>query len=133
MTIATIKIALLSLMLFSEGSVIAADNPPQRYYMSEDKLRLFCTPESASDELMGLSRALCQNYVLGVVDGHDAWTGISKNPNRAFCLPEGTFNAQLTDAVIAELKSQSPSKDGIGAFLVLASLHKAFPCKVDSK
>jgi hypothetical protein len=126
------KISLLSLALFG-SSLAAADNPPQRHYVSEDQLRLFCTPKAVAEDALRLSRALCQNYVLGVVDGHDAWTGISKNSKRAFCLPEGTFNAQLTDAVVAVLMEKTPTKSGIGAFLVLEGLNKAFPCKVDPK
>ena len=127
-----VKGSLLSLVLMASG-LTAADNPPQRHYVSEDQLRLFCTPKVAGEDAARLARALCQNYVLGVVDGHDAWTGISKNSKRAFCLPVGTFNAQLTDAVVAVLKEKPSSKSGIGAFLVFEGLHNAFPCKVESK
>ena len=123
----------LLLLALLASSLNAADNPQQRHYVSEDQLRLFCTPQSVGDDAARLARALCQNYVLGVVDGHDAWTGIRKNSKRAFCIPDGTFNAQLTDAVIAALKEKPPSKSGIGAFLVFEALHKAFPCKAESK
>ena len=132
MNTSLVKGSLLSLVLMASG-LTAADNPPQRHYVSEDQLRLFCTPKVAGEDAARLARALCQNYVLGVVDGHDAWTGISKNSKRAFCLPVGTFNAQLTDAVVAVLKEKPSSKSGIGAFLVFEGLHNAFPCKVESK
>ena len=132
MNTSLVKGSLLSLVLMASG-LTAADNPPQRHYVSEDQLRLFCTPQVAGGDAAKLARALCQNYVLGVVDGHDAWTGVSKNSKRAFCLPVGTFNAQLTDAVVAVLKEKPSSKSGIGAFLVFEGLHNAFPCKVESK
>jgi hypothetical protein len=132
MTKSLVRCSFLSFFLFS-ATISATDNPPQRHYVSEDQLRLFCTPGSVTDDTARLSRALCQNYVLGVVDGHDGWTGISKTSKRAFCLPEGTFNAQLTDAVVAFLKEKPPTKSGIGAFIVFEALHKDFPCKVEQK
>ena len=133
MKIAFAKFNLLFLSILQACSSAAASNPPQRHYFSEEQLRLICVPKLETKESADLARALCQNYVLGVVDGHEAWTGITKNSKRAFCLPEGTFNAQITDAVVVNLTEKPRNNSGIGAFLVLEGLHKAFPCQAEKK
>jgi Rap1a immunity proteins len=104
-----------------------AGDPPQRRYQSEEQLRFFCTPQTKGESDAEMARAICQSYVVGVVDGHEAATGINKGALRVFCLPEGTLNVQLTDAVITWLKAHPPAVQS-GAFAIFSGLHDQFPC-----
>ena len=106
---------------------LGASDPPQRRYQTEEQLRFFCTPQIKGESDANLARALCQSYVLGVVDGHEAATGINKGALRVFCLPEGTFNAQLTDAVVSWLKAHPPEVQS-AAFAIFSGLRNQFPC-----
>jgi hypothetical protein len=122
--------AVSCLLLLSISGQALADNPPQRRYITEQQLRIMCTPEPTAPEAGRLPRALCQQYVLGVVDGHEATTGVNPSASRVFCLTEGTLNAVLTDLVIEELKATDPDPSKSAAFRVFDALHKAFPCEV---
>ncbi len=110
-----------------ESQAFSASNPPQRYYQTEQQLRFFCTPQIKEESDVSLARALCQSYIVGVVDGHEAATGINKGALRVFCLPEGTLNNQLTDSVVSWLKSHPPEVQS-AAFVVFNGLRDQFPC-----
>ena len=117
-------------VLLSISGQALADNPQQRRYVTDQQLRMVCTPEPASSQAEKLTRILCQQYVLGVVDGHEAATGVNPTSSRVFCLPEGASNAQLTDLVIRELSTTEPDPNKSAAFRVFDALHEAFPCEV---
>lgn len=117
------------LLISVVGSALA-DNPPQRRYITDQQFQSVCTPEPESSDAGRLPRALCQQYVLGVVDGHEAAIGVNPSALRVFCIPEGVFNAQLTDLVIQELRATNPDSKKSAAFKVFDALHKAFPCEV---
>ena len=122
--------ALFCCLLLSIPGQAIADDRPQRRYVTDQQLRMVCTPEPTTQEAGRLPRALCQQYVLGVVDGHEAATGVNPNSSRVFCLPKGTLNAQLTEFVIEELKKTDPDPHKSAAFRVFDALHNAFPCEL---
>jgi Rap1a immunity proteins len=117
-------------ILLSSSEQALGSNPQQRRYVSDQQLRMVCTPDPASSQAEKLTRVLCQQYVLGVVDGHEAATGVNPTSARVFCLPEGISNAQLTDLVIQELATTDPDSNKSAAFRVFDALQKAFPCEV---
>ena len=115
--------------LFWAGSASAAAlDPMPRHYISNQQLTLFCTTVGESDFAARSFRPLCQNYILGVVDGHKLTVLVSPKPLRSFCLSEGIFNAQLTDSVIAWLKKNNVKPNEPAAPTVFSALKDGFPC-----
>lgn len=125
---------LVVLLAFHPFSVASAqENPVPRTYVSGSQLRQLCATRGQSDDEARSIRALCQTYVLGVVDGHESAAVINRRTIRAFCLTEGIFNAELTDAVITWLNEHPASATDPAAFTVFLSLKTRFPCKGNSK
>ena len=123
------RLILLTAILGITSASRAEVDPKPRYYISNQQVKLLCLTAGQSDEESRSIRGLCQTYVLGVVDGHEWAALLSPGPLRVFCLPEGTFNAQLTDAVIAWLKKNKVESNDPAAMSVFYALRDAFPCE----
>jgi hypothetical protein len=123
-------IAFASISFLGEGAVQSAESPMRRYILGK-QLNQYCTLDETNAE-MRVGRAMCQTYVLGVVDTHEtmAFLGLVK---RQFCLPEGTFNATLTDTAASWVKRNPDKHDMTASLLVLTSLKEKFPCAAKLK
>ena len=128
MAILIARLALFAALFSTASMSCAASDPMPRHYISSQQLNLFCNTVGKSDDEARLMRALCQTYVVGVVDGHELVALVSPKPLRVFCLPEGIFNAQLTDAVIAWMKKNKVELNEPAAPSVFSALKDAFPC-----
>ena len=121
------KFAFFAFALAMSSSLVGQTiNPPLRKYINGNQLSQYCSGNEIDPEVP-LKRALCQTYVLGVVDAHESMAilGIVK---RQFCLPEGTLNAKLTNIAMKYLQGNPEKLKMTAAFLVLVSLKDAFPC-----
>ena len=94
---------------------------PEPIFQSGNKLYQICQSKDAFPD------GFCLGYVIGIAD---ALTGPSKGyRGRTFCIPVGSIQNQIEDAVKTWLGS-NPDKRHINApDLVAWALSEAFPCR----
>ena len=77
--------------------------------------------------LCGQDRNACLTYVLGAVDAYASALVAAGRP-QVFCVPRGTTNDQIAQAMVAHLRA-NPQEGGTNAGLViLAGMTARFPC-----
>jgi len=71
-------------------------------------------------------RKWCTGYIMGVVDGVTSYASYTKS-RQIFCIPSGPTAGEITDAVIAYLKTKPDLQYDASSYVMLA-LHDAYPC-----
>lgn len=72
------------------------------------------------------SASFCFAYIAGVFDSvraYETWLNI-----REFCIPAGTPQAELRDAVVAHIEKNPNDRLGQGASVVISALKQRYPC-----
>ncbi len=77
--------------------------------------------------LCGQDRNGCLAYILGSTDAFAGALVASGRP-QIFCVPRGTTNDQIAQAVVRYLRAHPEEAGGNAAVVVLAGLRTSFPC-----
>lgn len=77
--------------------------------------------------LCGQDRGSCLTYVLGVTDAYASALVASARP-QIFCVPRGTSNDQIAQAVVRYLRAHPEEGATNASLVVLSGLKAAYPC-----
>jgi hypothetical protein len=90
------------------------------------QLRELCTASGRPDS--ALNQAACLSYIVGVVDGVDAFSAITQT-SAPYCIPDKTGAEDLKAVVSSYLiRNRDTEQYGAGGRVMLALL-EAFKCK----
>jgi hypothetical protein len=77
--------------------------------------------------LCGQDRSACLTYILGATDALASSLVAAGRP-QVFCIPAGTTNEQVSDAVQNYLRAHPEDAGSNAALVILAGLVSAYPC-----
>jgi hypothetical protein len=75
----------------------------------------------------GQDRGGCLSYILGAVDAYASALVAAGRP-QVFCIPRGTTNDQVAQAVVARLRAKPEPPGSNAALSVLGALTATYPC-----
>ena len=78
-------------------------------------------------DLCGQDRNACLTYILGATDAYASALVAAGRP-QVFCVPKGTTNDQIAQAVVRYLRAHAEESGNNAGPVVLAGLQTSYPC-----
>jgi hypothetical protein len=72
--------------------------------------------------------AACLTYVVGALDAFSATMAATGRPT-TICIPPGVNNNRLMQVALAYLRAHPEAANMDGAEIVIAAIHRAYPCQ----
>lgn len=88
-----------------------------------------CEKNEKREEIINGGHAVCQSYIAGIIDMHNAMRSLSDDlPSADFCVPPDVSLNHLHGIVLEYLRHNSQHDQYIASLAVVTALYEIYPC-----